>query len=58
MRVNLEKPPLVYEDQWRRKFQWLPRLTSDRKHFVWLEYVLARQWGKYEQVKLSPERIA
>lgn len=58
MRVSIEKPQSVYVAQWQRKFQWLPRVTSDGKHFVWLEYVLARQWGKYGQVKLSPERGA
>jgi len=58
MRVNLEKPAKRFEDEWKPKFQWLPRITTDGKHFVWLETVLARQWGEYEQVKISPERIA
>ena len=58
MRANIEKPPRVYEEVWQKKFQWLPRLTSDCKHFVWLEHVLVRQWGDYEQVKLCPEKVA
>ena len=58
MRINLEKPPKVYESEWKKKFQWFPRITTDFKHFVWLETVWARKWGDYEQVKLYPERIA
>lgn len=49
MKVRIATKPLDYD--WKPHFQLLPTVTSDGKHFVWLEYVQRRyntMSGKWE----------